>query len=74
MTPPKLRNIAVSQSWDRIEDWYLEERCGMADSDTFFSDQKYLFLHNIYRRPTYTREHDIVCREARHFQIVLLRP
>lgn len=56
MTPPKLRNTAVSQSWDRIEDWYLEEHCGMADSDTFFSDEKYLFLHNIYTEDQPIRE------------------
>lgn len=56
MTPRKLGNIAASQSWDRIEDWCLEERCGMANSDTFFSDQKYLFLHNIYTKDQPARE------------------
>ncbi|KAJ5800692.1 uncharacterized protein N7518_002760 [Penicillium psychrosexuale] len=64
MPARKVDNIIVSQSWDKIEDWKFEERCGMITADTFFSDQKYLFLHNIYsndqpaRRQSYGRNND----------------
>lgn len=48
MTPLKIAYPTPSQSWDKIEEWSLEQRCGMTDTETFFSDQRYLFFHNIY--------------------------
>jgi hypothetical protein len=48
IAPCKIAYPTPSQSWDKIEEWSLEQRCGMTDTETFFSDQKYLFFHNIY--------------------------
>lgn len=36
------------QSVDVPQNWSLAHRCGMTNTDTFFSDRKYLFLRNIY--------------------------
>jgi hypothetical protein len=47
----KPRIISASrplQSADVPQNWTLAHRCGMTDTDTFFSDRKYLFLRNIY--------------------------
>ncbi|KAF7594883.1 hypothetical protein BBP40_007917 [Aspergillus hancockii] len=33
---------------DAVKEWTLEHRCGMTHVETFFSDQEYLFLYNIY--------------------------
>lgn len=47
----KPRIISASrplQSADVPQNWSLAHRCGMTDTDTFFSDRKYLFLRNIY--------------------------
>lgn len=46
-------------SLDIEEDWSLQKRCGMTDIDTFFSDQKYLFFHNIYCRPNDPRRQSL---------------
>lgn len=39
-----------------VEDWSLEWRYGMTDIRSFFSDQKYLFLRNIYSSDDISRE------------------
>jgi hypothetical protein len=50
MTPRKVSYPMPLQSWDSVEEWSLDERCGMTDTRTFFSDQKHLFLYNIYSK------------------------
>jgi hypothetical protein len=44
------------QSTDVTQNWSLTQRCGMTDTDTFFSDRKYLFLRNIYSPDDEPRE------------------
>lgn len=44
------------QSTDVAQNWSLVQRCGMTDTDTFFSDRKYLFLRNIYTPDDEPRE------------------
>ena len=56
MTPRSITSITPVQSWDTVEDWSLEERCGMTNTQTFFSDQRYLFLHNVYSKDEPARE------------------
>ncbi|KAJ6115238.1 hypothetical protein N7486_001016 [Penicillium sp. IBT 16267x] len=56
MMPRNIEEQAPAQSSDKVEDWSLQGRCGMTDTDTFFSDQKYLFLDNIYSADEYSRE------------------
>jgi hypothetical protein len=48
MTPRKVINQKPIHSWDNLETWSLDQRCGMTEVSTFFSDQKYLFMGNIY--------------------------
>ena len=46
---PRVATIPVPiQTCDRSENWSLQSRCGMTDTESFFLDQKYLFLENIY--------------------------
>lgn len=46
---PRVATIPVPiQTCDRSENWNLQSRCGMTDTESFFLDQKYLFLENIY--------------------------
>ncbi|RAH87594.1 hypothetical protein BO86DRAFT_424327, partial [Aspergillus japonicus CBS 114.51] len=43
--------VAVSRpyhSTDSRTPWSIERRCGMTDADSYFADQKYLFLNQIY--------------------------
>jgi hypothetical protein len=56
MSPRSITSVTPVQSWDKVEDWSLEERCGMTNTQTFFSDQRYLFLHNIYSNDEPARE------------------
>ena len=51
MKESRITTLVPFLSLDIEEDWSLQKRCGMTDIDTFFSDQKYLFFHNIYCRP-----------------------
>lgn len=46
--PRNVEEEVPAHSCDKFEDWSLQQRCGMTDTDTFFSDRKYLFLENIY--------------------------
>lgn len=48
MTPQVVAGPSPTQSWDKPETWSLERRCGMTDTETYFLDQKYLFLEYIY--------------------------
>ncbi|KAJ5184200.1 hypothetical protein N7492_001816 [Penicillium capsulatum] len=48
MPPRIVTGLAPAQTWDKTEDWCLGQRCGMTNTETFFSDQRYLFLENIY--------------------------
>jgi hypothetical protein len=55
----KRRHIVTPQplhSADAFEDWSLDRRCGISDMNSFFSDQKYLFLRNIYSGDDIARE------------------
>ncbi|EKV13717.1 hypothetical protein PDIG_36280 [Penicillium digitatum PHI26] len=47
ITARKLSNIITPQTCEMIETWSVERRCGMPTADTFFHDQKYLFMHYI---------------------------
>ncbi|PYH98844.1 hypothetical protein BO71DRAFT_457304, partial [Aspergillus ellipticus CBS 707.79] len=44
------------QACDRFETWCLENRCGMTDTESFFYDQKHLFLDNVYSPNQLARE------------------
>lgn len=48
MTPQVVGGPSPTQCWDKPETWNLERRCGMTDTETYFLDQKYLFLECIY--------------------------
>lgn len=48
MTPRVVTIQVPIQTCDRSEDWNLQSRCGMTDTESFFLDQKYLFLEYIY--------------------------
>ncbi|KAJ5928360.1 hypothetical protein N7466_007316 [Penicillium verhagenii] len=53
---PRNNEEIPSHSWDNVEDWSFQLRCGMTDTETFFSDGKYLFLDNIYSSDQSARE------------------
>lgn len=46
------------QTYDRSENWNLQSRYRITDTESFFLDQKYLFLENIYS-PNYTIQENI---------------
>lgn len=48
MSARKIDTLLAVQTCDNVEDWNLEKRCGMPNAETFFADQKHLFLKNIY--------------------------
>lgn len=56
MAPRRIDSPAAIQSHDNTEEWCLENRCGMTQSSSFFSDQRYLFLHNVYSEDQPARE------------------
>jgi hypothetical protein len=56
INPRNIPDTVPVQSWDKVEDWSLDKRCGMTNTETFFSDQRHLFLHNIYSKDEAARE------------------
>lgn len=56
MDPRPIPGLDSIQTWDRSEPWRLENRCGMTDTESFFHDQKYLYLDNIYSPNQLARE------------------
>lgn len=56
MDPRPLPGLDSIQACDRSETWCLENRCGMTDTESFFYDQKYLFLDNVYSPNQLARE------------------
>jgi hypothetical protein len=51
LTRKPMKTASPTVVTGRPEDWAIENRCGMTDVDSFFSDQGYLFMNNIYRLP-----------------------
>ena len=56
ISPRTITGIPGIQSWDTAEEWSIDQRCGMTDTESFFYDQRYLFLHNIYSPDQPARE------------------
>ncbi|CAI7628059.1 unnamed protein product, partial [Penicillium manginii] len=56
MDPRPLPGLDSIQACDRFETWCLENRCGMTDTESFFYDQKHLFLDNVYSPNQLARE------------------
>jgi Protein of unknown function (DUF3723). len=54
--------------------WSLESRCGMTDIDSFFSDQKYLFFHNIYSHSSGVRARNITSFAVKRDMFLTLFP
>ena len=46
-------------SLDIEDNWSLQKQCGMTDIETFFSDQKYLFFHNVYCFSNDSQQHSL---------------